>query len=153
MALQAAMHERDFKVKNTYRFPRMIFCLCRSAGVPILHIDQLKTFLGIVDIGLIRDEANVLYPRRGPRLECPPLGENLADMVVHACTAVHDSSETTNTTPVESIPGSSTTTSFAPYVCFTNYSRITIFLCIGDDCISFCCVLGKLKVCARVKSE
>ena len=49
----------------------MIFSLCRSVGEPILHIDQLKTLLGSVDIGLIRDEANELAPRRGPRQEFP----------------------------------------------------------------------------------
>ena len=64
--LQAVTHERDFKVTTIYHFPRMIISLCRSAGVPNLHIDQLKTTLGTVDIGLIRDEANELAPRRGP---------------------------------------------------------------------------------------
>ena len=37
--LQAVMHERDFKVTTTYPFPCMIFALCRTAGVPIWHID------------------------------------------------------------------------------------------------------------------
>ena len=41
--LQAVMHERDFKVTTTYPFPCMIFALCRTAGVPIWHIDKLKT--------------------------------------------------------------------------------------------------------------
>ena len=75
------MHERAFKVTTTYPFPFMIFSLCRSAGVLIWHIDQLKTPLGTVDIGLIKDEANELAPRRGPRPELSPLGENLADTV------------------------------------------------------------------------
>ena len=43
--LQAVMHERDFKVTTTYPFPCMIFSLCRSADVPIWHVDQLKTSL------------------------------------------------------------------------------------------------------------
>ena len=81
------MHERDFKVTTTYPFPCMIFSLCRSAGVPIWHVDQLKTPLGTVDIDLIRDEANELAPRRGPHPELPPLGENQADTIVHARTA------------------------------------------------------------------
>ena len=51
--LQAFMHERAFKVTTTYPFPCMIFPLCRSAGVPIWHIDQLKTPLGTVGIVLI----------------------------------------------------------------------------------------------------
>ena len=85
--LQAVMHERDFKVTTAYPFLCMIFSLCRSAGVPIWHIDQLKNPQGYVDIGLIRDEANELALRRGPRPEVSPLGENLADTVAHAQTA------------------------------------------------------------------
>ena len=104
--LQVVMHERDFKVTTTYPFPCMIFSLCRSAGVPIWHVDQLKTPLGTVDIGFIRDEANELAPRKGPRPELPPLGDNLADMVALARKATQAPS--TDTTPVESIPGSST---------------------------------------------
>ena len=71
--LQAVMHERDFKVTTTYPFRCMIFSLCRSAGVPIWHVDQLKTLLGTVDVGLIKDEANDLAPRRGPCPELPHL--------------------------------------------------------------------------------
>ena len=74
--------------------------------MPIWHIDQLKTPLGTVDIGLIRDEANELAPRRGPRPELPLLVDNLADTVAQARTATQAAS--TNTTPVESIPVSST---------------------------------------------
>ena len=48
--LQAVMHERDFKVTTTYAFPCMIFSLCRSAGMPIWHVDQLKNPMGTVDI-------------------------------------------------------------------------------------------------------
>ena len=82
--LQAVIHERAFKVTTTYPFPCMIFSLCRSAGVLIWHIDQLKTPLGTVDIGLIKDEANELAPCRGPRPELPPLSENMADTVAQA---------------------------------------------------------------------
>ena len=71
--LQAVMHERDFKVTTTYPFPCMIFSLCRSAGVPIWHVDQLKTPLGTVDVGLIRDEDNELAPRKRPHPEITPL--------------------------------------------------------------------------------
>ena len=85
--LQAVMHEWVFKVTTTYPFPCMIFSLCRSTGVPIWHVDQLKTLLGTVDIGLIRDEANEFAPRRGPHLELPPLGDNLADTVAQPRTA------------------------------------------------------------------
>ena len=82
--LQMVMHERAFKVTTTYPFPWMIFSLCRYEGVPIWNIDKLNTPLGTVDIGLIRDEANVLAPRRGPHPEVPSLDENLADTVAHA---------------------------------------------------------------------
>ena len=78
------MHMRAFKVTTTYPFMCMIFSLCRSVGVPIWHIDQLKTPLGTVDINLIRYEANELAPCRGPHPEVLPLGENLADSVAHA---------------------------------------------------------------------
>ena len=99
------MHEREFKVTTTYPSPCMIFALCRSAGVPIWHIDQLKTPQGTVDVGLIRDEANELAPRRGPRPELPPLADDLANTVAQARAATQAS---TDTTPVESIPCSST---------------------------------------------
>ena len=99
------MHERAFKVTTTYPFPCMIFALCRSAGVPIWHVDKLKAPQGTVDVGLIRDEANELAPRRGPRPELPPLADDLADTVAQDCTATQTS---TDTTPVESVPGSST---------------------------------------------
>ena len=70
------------------------------------NVDQLKTPLGTVDVGLIRDEANELAPRRGPHLELPPLADDLADTVAQARMATQAAS--TDTTPVESIPGSST---------------------------------------------
>ena len=85
--LQAVMHKRAFKVTTTYPFPCMIFSLCRSAGVLIWHVDQLKTPQGTVDVGLIRDEVNELAPRRGLRPELPPLADDLADIVAQARTA------------------------------------------------------------------
>ena len=81
------MHERDFKVITTYSFSCMIFSLCRSAGVPIWHIDQHKTLLSTVDVCLIRDKANDLAPRRGPHPELCPLADDLADTVAQSCTA------------------------------------------------------------------
>ena len=65
--LQEVMHEKALKVTTTYPSLCMIFSLCRFAGVPVCHIDQLKTLLVTFDIGLIRDEANELAPQRGPR--------------------------------------------------------------------------------------
>ena len=94
--LQAVMQERAFKVTTTYPFPCMIFSLCRFAGVPSGQIYQLKTSLGTVDIGLIKDEVNELDPRRGPHSELPPLGENLDGTVAHVETATQAASETTD---------------------------------------------------------
>ena len=81
------MHERYFKVTTTYPFPCMKFSLCRSAVVPIRHIDQLKTPQVMVDVGLIKDKANELAPRRGPHPELPPLTDDFADTVAQARTA------------------------------------------------------------------
>ena len=93
--LQAVMYERAFKVTTTYPVPCMIFALCRTAGVPIWHIDQLRTPPCTVDVGLIRDEANELAPRRGPRPELPPLSDDLVDTVAQARTATQASTGTT----------------------------------------------------------
>ena len=60
------MHEREFKVTTTYPFPCMIFALCRSAGVPIWHVDQLKTPQGTVDVVLIRDRPMSWLHAEGP---------------------------------------------------------------------------------------
>ena len=103
----------------------MIFSLCRSAGEPIWHVDQLKTPLGTVDIGIIRDEDNELAPRRGPRTELPPLGDNLADTVAQAHTATQAAS--TDTTPFASILGNRTALSSsrsAPFHALVPLSRI-----------------------------
>ena len=51
--LKAFIHERAFKATTTYPFPCMIFKFYRSAGMPVWHIDVLKTPTCIVDIGLI----------------------------------------------------------------------------------------------------
>ena len=92
--LQAVMHERAFKVITTYPFPCMIFALCRTAGVPIWHIDHLKTPQVTVGVGLIRDEANELAPNRGPRPELPPLADDLADTMAQARTTTQASTDT-----------------------------------------------------------
>ena len=68
--LQAVMHERDFKVTTTYPFPCMIFSLCRSVGVPIWHVDQLKNPLGTVDIGLSRIRPMSWLHAEGPVQSC-----------------------------------------------------------------------------------
>lgn len=53
------IHMRDFKTSTTYPFAYMIFQLCGDAGVPLWQYDVLLTPTSIVDIGLIKDEANV----------------------------------------------------------------------------------------------
>uniref|UniRef100_M1DUM3 Integrase core domain containing protein n=1 Tax=Solanum tuberosum TaxID=4113 RepID=M1DUM3_SOLTU len=77
----AEIHERDFKASTTYHFPCLIFQLCRDSGVPIWHCDKLIRATRTLDIDLIRDEANVVAPRREPQVEVPPLGVDLVDDV------------------------------------------------------------------------
>uniref|UniRef100_M1DZH1 Integrase core domain containing protein n=2 Tax=Solanum tuberosum TaxID=4113 RepID=M1DZH1_SOLTU len=55
-----------------------------DSGVPIWHCDRLIHPTGALDIGLIRDEANVAAPRKEPEVEVPPLGADLADTVGQA---------------------------------------------------------------------
>ena len=93
--------------------------------MPIWNIDQLKTPLGTVDIGLIKDEANEFAPRRGTHPKKPPLGYNMADTVAQARTATQEAS--TDTTLVESIPGSSTAPSSsysAPFPTLVPLARV-----------------------------
>lgn len=45
--------------------------------MPNWHFDTLLSLAGIVDIGLIKDESNLVAPWRGPRVEMYPLSENL----------------------------------------------------------------------------
>ncbi|KAG5600404.1 hypothetical protein H5410_031774 [Solanum commersonii] len=82
--LLAEIHERAFRTSTTYPFPCLIFQLCRDSGVPIWHCDRLIHPTGALDIGLIRDEANVAAPRREPQVEVPPLSTDLADPVGQA---------------------------------------------------------------------
>ena len=76
------IHERAFKTSTIYPFACVIFQLCRDAGVSLWHSDVLHTLTRSVDIGLIRDVANVTAPRRGPRVDLQTLSENLADTVM-----------------------------------------------------------------------
>ncbi|KAG5614513.1 hypothetical protein H5410_014337, partial [Solanum commersonii] len=68
--LLVEIHERTFKTSTTYPFPCLIFQLCRVPGVPIWHCDRLVHPTGALDIGLIRDEANVAKTRE-PGLRYP----------------------------------------------------------------------------------
>ncbi|KAG5610278.1 hypothetical protein H5410_021559 [Solanum commersonii] len=82
--LLVEIHEREFKTSTTYPFPCLIFQLCRDSRVPMWHCDRLIHPTGTLDIGLIRDEANVAAPRKEPQVEVPPLGADLADTVGQA---------------------------------------------------------------------
>uniref|UniRef100_M1E0I1 Putative plant transposon protein domain-containing protein n=1 Tax=Solanum tuberosum TaxID=4113 RepID=M1E0I1_SOLTU len=82
--LLAEIHERAFKTSTTYPFQCLIFQLCRDSEVPIWHFDRLIHTTRTLDIGLIRDEANVAAPWREPHVEVPPLGTDPADTVKQA---------------------------------------------------------------------
>uniref|UniRef100_M1DXG2 Integrase core domain containing protein n=1 Tax=Solanum tuberosum TaxID=4113 RepID=M1DXG2_SOLTU len=87
----AEIHKRDFRTTTTYPFPSMIFQLCRDSGVPIWHCDKLVHAAGTLDIGLIRDETNVVAPRRMPRVDVP---ENV-DLIDAAASVAPSSSRAT----------------------------------------------------------
>ncbi|KAG5599535.1 hypothetical protein H5410_030905 [Solanum commersonii] len=55
-----------------------------DSGVSIWHCDKIVHLTGALDIGLIRDEANVAAPRKEPQVEVPPLGADLVDTVGQA---------------------------------------------------------------------
>ena len=103
--LTSVIRERAFKTATTYPLTCFVFQLCRDDRVPIHHYDVLRTRTRTVDIGLIRDEANVAAPRRGPRVELKPLSENLADTVELDQGVYPSTSEPTETTPAESDHG------------------------------------------------
>uniref|UniRef100_M1DUV3 Integrase core domain containing protein n=1 Tax=Solanum tuberosum TaxID=4113 RepID=M1DUV3_SOLTU len=111
--LLAEIYERAFKTSTTYPFRCLIFQLCRDSGLPIWHCDRLIYPTGTLDIGLIRDEANVAAPRSEPQIEVPPLGADLADMVGqaqggdpiirdHSDTVPTSSSQATSMAPISS---------------------------------------------------
>lgn len=75
------IHDRSFKITTTYPFACLIFQLYIEARVPIWNYDTLCSSVGIVYIGLIKDEANIVAPRRGPMIQMPPLKKNLVDTV------------------------------------------------------------------------
>ncbi|KAG5580536.1 hypothetical protein H5410_051163 [Solanum commersonii] len=76
--LLAEIHERAFRTSTTYPFPCLIFQLCRDSGVPIWHCDRLVHPTGALDIGLIRDEANIAAPHREPQVEAASMGPSFS---------------------------------------------------------------------------
>lgn len=71
------IHKKAIKTSTTYSFPYVIFQLCTDAGVPIWPYDRLCKQTFTPDIGLIKDEANIATPHKGPRIEVPPLSDNM----------------------------------------------------------------------------
>ena len=106
------IHEWDFKSSTTYPFDCIIFLFCTNA---IWHINVIRTPTGTVDISLIRDVANVVELRRGPRVDLQSLSENFAAMVKQAQAADPNTLETTDTTPTGSVPGTSRAPSSSQY--------------------------------------
>ena len=66
--LITVIHERAFKTSTTHPFACLIFKLFIEARLPIWHCDILRHPAGIVDIGFIKNESNVVAPWRRPRL-------------------------------------------------------------------------------------
>ena len=93
------IHERAFKTSTTYPYACFIFQICREAGVPIWNYNRLHSPMRTVDIGLIKDEANVAAPQRGPRVKMPLLCENLANIVELAQGIDPTTFDTFDTTP------------------------------------------------------
>uniref|UniRef100_M1D955 Integrase core domain containing protein n=1 Tax=Solanum tuberosum TaxID=4113 RepID=M1D955_SOLTU len=69
--LLAVIHKRAFRTTTTLPFPCMIFQLCSISRLHIWHCDPLVQVTGTFHIDLIRDEANVAAPRRGPQIKVP----------------------------------------------------------------------------------
>lgn len=113
--LLEVIHERAFKALTTYLFPCMIFELYKVVGVPIWHIDVLRTPTVTVDIGLINNEANEEAPKRGTRVEVQTLGEKLTITIEQGQRADHDFYDPTDTTQVESTLGTSGAPSSSQY--------------------------------------
>lgn len=94
------------------------------------HIDVLKIPCGIVDIGLIHDEANELALKKGPHSEVQPLSENLEAIVGKDQAANPPTYEPTDTSPVDSIPrgrtalGSTRSTLSATLVLLANVQKL-----------------------------
>ena len=68
--LQAVMHERSFKVTNTYPFPCMIFSLCRSAGVPIWNMISSRLRWALVISASSRMSPMIWLYAEGPVQSC-----------------------------------------------------------------------------------
>ncbi|KAG5579965.1 hypothetical protein H5410_050592 [Solanum commersonii] len=85
----------------------------RDSGVPIWHCDRLVHPTGALDIGLIRDEANIAAPRREPQVEIPLLDTDLADTVGQAQGNDLSAPDHTNTVPGSSSQAASMGSSYS----------------------------------------
>lgn len=79
--LPFVIHERSFKTSTTCPFACIIFQLYKDAGVPIWHCDVLCTLTRTVDVGVIKDEANVAEQQSGSRVYLKLLSEYLLEAV------------------------------------------------------------------------
>lgn len=85
--------------------------------MPIYQRDVLLNPTGTVDIGLIRDKANVEAPRRGTRVDLQALSENLDYTVEKSHGCKPSTTDPIDTTPTESAPKTSrarSTSQFTP---------------------------------------
>lgn len=121
------IHERSFRTSTTYAFACLILQLCREAGVPIWHCDTLRSSVGTVDTGLLKDESNVAAPWKGPRIEMSPLIKNLADNVELAQGADPVTSEPAYTTPADSTLASSRTPSSSQSTSPSHYKKSNFY--------------------------
>lgn len=58
-------------------FPCLIFHICREAIVLVWHCDQLIQVTKIVDVGMIKDDANPTAPRKGIQIDLPSWGDDI----------------------------------------------------------------------------
>lgn len=64
------MYERAIWKITTIPFPCLIFTLCRESTVTMIaRVDTLIEVTRMQDVGLIKDDTNLVTQRRGPRPE------------------------------------------------------------------------------------
>lgn len=109
--LIAEIHEKAFKTTFTFPFLCLIFHQCRGVGIPIWHFDSLIEATKTMDIGIIRDDANLVAQRKEPQVNLPPLGADLVvdveqiqvdDIVVPLTTTDAQAPPSTSTSQAES---------------------------------------------------
>lgn len=74
----AEIHETPFKATTMLRFPYLNFNLCREASVPIWHYDKSTEETKTLDVIHIKYDANHVASHKGPQVDLPSLGVDLA---------------------------------------------------------------------------